>query len=898
MGQIQDFESELLRRSAKKFAQWHAIDLHNHTPASPDYLAQGTDAAGQTAEQIRRKGLSVVMFSDHEQLPTDSFVDKVGKGTSALLLKGVELNVFVDAWDKPESQVGKNLFFHLLIGFDPNSTHSADYWLSDIYRHCNTETRASGSRQIKGIRDFDRLFKVLSDSNALIIPAHLHSNHDAFRSRSCDDIFVDPEFLSYAKEFTALEVTQESTAAFFDGQHDETNRLHKTCIRSSDSHEPGMVGSRPCWLQMENVTFNELKAGLEMPFRVSLHKTTEPRAHVVGLNIQGQFFQDLWLSLSPNCNVFIGVKGSGKTSVLECLRFVLGAEVPQSRQADVESHLQAILGPAGSVRVLLKREDGGRVLVTRSITNRNFQTTFEDGSQKTFQHPGALQFPASILGWHEIEQAATDAKIRRVYLDTIAGREKMRQLEEQTKSIAQQIHYSHDQASSRFRTYRDHQEQVKRLRERREGLQKLTDAKLIKLKEDYETALHHREQLKVLIQRLEQAKIQLPNASTTLLPSIDGGFFAGASPIDSAINTCRQALQQLLKSRAELQTTFGTSIEQCLSSQRSQSAQVDQQFGTFAAQYHKQIASLSPEDQQLLESHRRVMEETKALPNLEAQSSLFRTETEQFLNTLIQLCEQAAAAVEERSGIRRERVAEFSNQVVPFGVHLSLAAYTSSSELAELGKRYPEGLQALNQLLPEAPEEVLFYRRLKRSYEKLLKNLANDDPLFFRSAQFSYFLDTFEDDDLQIKFQVNPTTAARPIDQLSAGQRCTAIFPVLLKLREGPLVVDQPEDNLDNRHIAKTVAPAMLLDKNDRQIVLTSHNANLVVLSDAEHIVAFEGEGEKGVVSERGFLASPTSDITLHVLDILDGGAYALELRIKKYGVVLEAHHSENNPAS
>jgi hypothetical protein len=65
-------------------------------------------------------------------------------------------------------------------------------------------------------------------------------------------------------------------------------------------------------------------------------------------------------------------------------------------------------------------------------------------------------------------------------------------------------------------------------------------------------------------------------------------------------------------------------------------------------------------------------------------------------------------------------------------------------------------------------------------------------------------------------------------------------------------VIDQPEDNLDNRHIAKSVAPVLIEDKRTRQIIMTSHNANLVVLSDPESIVVFESANGTGGVLEAG----------------------------------------------
>ena len=103
---------------------------------------------------------------------------------------------------------------------------------------------------------------------------------------------------------------------------------------------------------MQEPSFTELKAALELPFRTSLTVPEEPGSYVAGIHIRGQFYTDLWMTFSPHCNALIGVKGSGKTSLLEGLRFALGAPVPSSRQEDVNNHLQSILGINGSVRVL------------------------------------------------------------------------------------------------------------------------------------------------------------------------------------------------------------------------------------------------------------------------------------------------------------------------------------------------------------------------------------------------------------------------------------------------------------------------------------------------------------------------------------------------------------------
>ena len=140
-----------------------------------------------------------------------------------------------------------------------------------------------------------------------------------------------------------------------------------------------------------------------------------------------------------------------------------------------------------------------------------------------------------------------------------------------------------------------------------------------------------------------------------------------------------------------------------------------------------------------------------------------------------------------------------------------------------------------------------------------------------------------DDDDVEIALIVG---AAGPtaIQNLSAGQRCTAVFPLLLRNNRKPLVIDQPEDNLDNRYIADAIAPELLTKKRQQQFILTSHNANLVVLTDSELICQFDSDGRTGKIIERGFLACGRSRVKSAVVEVLDGGETALEARRRKYG--------------
>ena len=396
---IQDFEASLHRFSQTRYGQWRTVDLHNHSPASHDFRGNKDTALDDAVAHLSAKPVDVVMFTDHHKLPDAAFVAELSKRSGRTILRGTELNVFVDAWSKPEPKIEKQAFFHLLVGFDPEQ--DADYWFKHLGQQCGHKTRDASGTKIHGLTaPIPKICNALEEANALIIPAHLHKRSDAFKSRSVDDIYSDPEFLKLAKEhFTALEVTDLRTAEFFDGEHAETGMLRKTCIRSSDAHKVTGIGERVTWVQMESPTFSELKAGLEIPSRVSLVQPDVPASYVIGINVRGQFFTDLWLSLSPHCNAFIGVKGSGKTSVLECLRFALGALVPESRKEEVQSHLSHILGQGGTVRVLVKREDGAKVLVERSMSRPDvFRLVFEDDRSEDVRNPDALMFPSFHSG--------------------------------------------------------------------------------------------------------------------------------------------------------------------------------------------------------------------------------------------------------------------------------------------------------------------------------------------------------------------------------------------------------------------------------------------------------------------------------------------------------------------
>jgi hypothetical protein len=126
------------------------------------------------------------------------------------------------------------------------------------------------------------------------------------------------------------------------------------------------------------------------------------------------------------------------------------------------------------------------------------------------------------------------------------------------------------------------------------------------------------------------------------------------------------------------------------------------------------------------------------------------------------------------------------------------------------------------------------------------------------------------------------------LEDLSTGQKATAVLLLLLLDSESPLIVDQPEDDLDNRFITEGVVPIMRREKRRRQFVFSTHNANIPVLGDAELILGLGASGEakdgQAVIDEKHMGSIDSRPVRELVEEILEGGKTAFVMRRLKYG--------------
>lgn len=117
-------------------------------------------------------------------------------------------------------------------------------------------------------------------------------------------------------------------------------------------------------------------------------------------------------------------------------------------------------------------------------------------------------------------------------------------------------------------------------------------------------------------------------------------------------------------------------------------------------------------------------------------------------------------------------------------------------------------------------------------------------------------------------------------DELSTGQRCTTVLPIVFAISKNPLIIDQPEDNLDNKYISDTIHKIIREQKKDRQLIFITHNANIPVLSGAEKNVFLKYSAKKSQIDSEGSV----EEVKDSILKLLEGGEDAFKQRKNLYG--------------
>ncbi|SCX88039.1 PHP domain-containing protein [Butyrivibrio hungatei] len=159
-------------------------------------------------------------------------------------------------------------------------------------------------------------------------------------------------------------------------------------------------------------------------------------------------------------------------------------------------------------------------------------------------------------------------------------------------------------------------------------------------------------------------------------------------------------------------------------------------------------------------------------------------------------------------------------------------------------------------------------------FQRAIKNLD--------SSLIDQILSFVPTDDLQVSYK-NAAGKLVPLHTASPGQKTTAILTFILAYGDRPLLLDQPEDDLDNRLVYDLVVKQLKKSKKHRQIIVVTHNANIPVNGDAEYIISMDSSSRYVAVKNAGTIDNDI--IREEICDVMEGTEFAFKMRAKKYHV-------------
>jgi len=675
-------------------------------------------------------------------------------------------------------------------------------------------------------------------------------------------------------------------------------------INAQDVSSPEDLGEpgTSCWIKMSRISVEGLRqAFLDPESRVRLTGDTLPENHdeFVALAWQGGFLDGEAIHFNENLNVLVGGRGTGKSTVIESLRYVLGLDpLGEDARKTHEGIVRNVLGSGTKISLLLRSNhpDKREYHIERTIPNP--PVVYDQNGSILNLEPQVIAPRTEIFGQHEIsELTRSPEKLTRL----------LERFVERDTAVAQRKSDIRRQLEQSRAKILDSERELLQVAERLAALPALEE----NLRRFQELGLEDRLKEQSFMVREEQV---LKTAGGRLVPYRELlEDLRRALPLDSAFVS--QKVLEGLPSREIL-----AEIETVLSALNSKLESMARQMQTNLDVANRGLASVKKKWEV------RKKEVQAAYDNILRELQKSKVDGEEFIRLRRQIEELrplrerqtiVRRAGKEHEDRRRSLLAEWEGVKIGEFRQLERAAKKVSKQLAErvrvqvrfagnrdplfsllknrIGGRLSEVLDALRQY------EGLSLKELADTWRKggdaLTRRYKIPQTQADRIAQApSEVVMQLEELDLTPTTQIdlNVVGEGRPaqwqrLEDLSTGQKATAVLLLLLLESNTPLVVDQPEDDLDNRFIMEAVVPRMHEEKRRRQFVFTTHNANIPVLGDAELIVGLTASGEAGQEGSARMPKEHMGSIDARsvrelVEEVLEGGREAFEMRRLKYG--------------
>ena len=896
-------------------ARFYRADLHNHTPADPGFhcldfsLITDEEKKLFAQEYVRyaseTKGLDIIGITDHNDTAWIKLIQEAVESAESplIVMPGVELGA-----NEGKRQV------HFLALFDPGtSATTIDHFVSSL--GLLPDERFDAYSQTPRLTDLNcrQLSSRITQRKGLPIAAHATRKNGLLH-----ELEGEGRVIAYEdKNLLALEIpeTRDRLSKFVKrlvkGEADHYGNKAVACLNSSDGRGLGKtmskdrlsVGDRATKIKLSQVSVDALRhAFIDFDSRIRLEgeHTEEAYPRLLGLaidqgflNAQSQPTSDPFLiHLNPNLNAIIGGRGAGKSTLLEAIRFVFDVQPRTDATAKQSASVLSFTLPEGAkVTAYYEMTDGTRYEISRT-SGRDPEVRDVASGRLTGVHPADLLpngVPIEVYGQKEVYEIANDVTFQLNLIDTYIT-ESLRDIRREETDLLHKLR-ENGQAIIRLEDELDaNEQQVQALKGIQLELDRLEKDEALAQLEEKKTL----EAEKIILGQLEKRaaqrlSLQLPtqDAISGLADQHFGELTAVIRHMDTHIANVIQQLEvelaQIWEETTAVRQAWHTQYQeneaayQELKRSHGDSFNIDRYF-------------------QLQKKHTQLTAVAREQEARQDQLQTLRIERNTLLTALDQLRR------EREYGLRLQKVEELNQaltgsvqvEITPFGNRQAFHTFLSDllkKQISRLSKKVLEDLLAADQDALHLARAIRLEKADPNGRDNPLEQIYNISPnnrkKFAAVAEEAIFaLETYRIPDLpQISLRVGEDY--RPLNPplgqagLSTGQKCTAILSIILVERNTPLVIDQPEDDLDNAFIFREIVQTLRREKEKRQFIIATHNANIPVSGDAELILLMEANEQHGWVAHRGSIDDP--GIREPVENILEGGREAFRLRQAKY---------------
>lgn len=661
------------------------------------------------------------------------------------------------------------------------------------------------------------------------------------------------------------------------------------------------AGGTWCFVKITEPTIEGLRqAFLDPGSRIRLASDPEPEEHVefVGMAWETEgFLRGCRLRFNENLNALIGGRGSGKSTVIESIRYVLGLEpVGDDARKVHEGIVNGVLKGGTKVSLLIQcyQPDRRHFLIERTVPDP--PRVIDENGDVMKVSPFDIVRGVTVFGQNELAELARSPEKLTALLYRFVAPDKTWQ--SQYQNMQTQLGQSRRDILDCLRKTSNIEDQLAALPGLTETLERYRKAGV-------EEKLKSRNAIvkaEAVIHTARERVRPLQQLSDELVGSvaIDVDFLSDDAlhdfPVEQELKSLRKTLAHLEAETRRAQSAIAAAIATAESEIQAVADAVARERAGTQAGYEAALRELQKKKIDGADFIRLRTEIERLSPLAGEKTTLQRG-----LKNLEQKRRNDLAAWEDIKRERFQKLEKAARKVsreLPDRLRVTVTFGADRAELFELFKRKPGGRMA-ETITALAGKDQLSLPALAAACRKgtaaltkefgipptqgeRLANAGPELPMLIEELDLPHVT--------EIELNVGPERAPaewRKLGDLSTGQKATALLYLLLLDADAPLVLDQPEDNLDNRFISEGIVPKIRAEKRRRQFIFSTHNANIPVLGDAELIIGMRAIGEAGNghahIPPEHMGSIDKKSVAALAEEILEGGKEAFMTRRKKY---------------